>query len=99
MDQTDAEHLRIEIRIIGQSVLQKIIDAARSFNTGEPTPANHECQKRRTILLGAIGARLLEMLDQPVAQNDRVSERLHGNCSFQETGYIVKICHATYSKD
>ena len=54
MDQNYAEHLGLEIRIIGEGLLQKIIDTARCFNAGKAAPGNHECKERRPILLGDI---------------------------------------------
>ena len=52
-------------------------------------------QERLTILLGAVGARLLEMLNQAVSQRDGVPERLHRMCLIYETGDVEKIYHAT----
>jgi hypothetical protein len=49
----------------------------------------------REAVFSLIGVRLFEMLNQAVAQRDCVSERLHGNGSFLETGDVVKIRDAT----
>src|SRR6516225_597404 len=82
MDQDDAYHRRLKVRIKREGFFQKVIDAADRLDTRETATGNDEGQERFAVVRSAFGVRLFEMLNQTVAQRDCVSERLHGNGSF-----------------
>src|SRR5437016_9970129 len=91
MHEYDMEHFLFQVRIERKRVAQEIVDARDGFDSGEAATCNDKGQQRRAFRPRAFRIGLFEMRDQPIAQLNRVAERLHGQRAFGDAGKIEEI--------
>ena len=64
VDQNHPNHLWFEIRVVGESFLQQIADAADCFDPGESAASHYKCEQRLPVIARALGIGFLKAFDQ-----------------------------------
>jgi len=82
MDEHDADLVRRQVRIVPDRLAQEVIDGRDCFHSGKTAAGDDSRQKGLPLADGALKIRLLEKIDQAVAQMNRVAQRFHRQCMF-----------------
>ena len=91
VDQHDAQHLLINVRIELDRFPQKVVDAGDSLHPGKATPRHHHAEQRCTLLHGALGTGFFQVGDQAIADLDGVAEGLHRQGMILQPWQVEKI--------
>ena len=90
-DQDHPQVVLAQVRVEAQRLAHEVVDAAERLDAGEAAPRDHEGEQRLPLARRALGAGLLEVADQPVAQRDRVAQRLDRERALFDTGEPVEV--------
>jgi hypothetical protein len=91
MDEEHADLLGRNVRIEAERWWTKVVHAGDRLDAGEAASGDDEGHQVIAIGRAALGLRLLELVDHPVAEGDRVAERLHRDARSSSPGMPKKL--------
>src|ERR1041384_297653 len=99
MDENNAQVRLLQMRIVSNGVVQKVVDTRNGFHARESASCNDEGQQLLPFRRGTLEIGFLKIRDQAVTQQYGIAEGLDCESPLFQTGNIVEICDGPESED